>query len=188
LAHWVGAQGRVKLLKKTQSTPTCDVPHTEPQTQNKKKNCFQTQLEDLYWIRRGFEQLSSSNVWRVMELKSLFKKALSVGFEGFKTVLESFLWYGSAGRGVLPYPKQIENWTLAANQPHHQKTISAVCKRHIKLTKNKHKCVMQHIMDKLLGGCCFKLLHKCLYRGRLFAQNVKYNVRRLQAPVYTSEA
>ena len=33
MARWVGAQGQVISAKKTQNTPTCDVPYRESQTQ-----------------------------------------------------------------------------------------------------------------------------------------------------------
>ena len=33
MAHWIDVQGRVKVAKKTQNTPTCDVPYRESQTQ-----------------------------------------------------------------------------------------------------------------------------------------------------------
>jgi len=45
MAHWVGAQGQIKLAYKTQNTPTYDITHREPQTQLKKK-FFQSKLDD----------------------------------------------------------------------------------------------------------------------------------------------
>ena len=35
MAHWIGAQGRVKLVKDAKTYPHCDVPHRKPQTQFK---------------------------------------------------------------------------------------------------------------------------------------------------------
>jgi len=67
MGQWVGAQGQVKVSRKCKNTPTYDVPPSERQTKNKifffdvnKKNC---------WIRKGFEQLSSSSGWWFMAKK-----------------------------------------------------------------------------------------------------------------------
>jgi len=49
MARWVGAQAQVTSVKKTQSTPTCDVSHREFWTQNWKKISIETRrLPDLY--------------------------------------------------------------------------------------------------------------------------------------------
>jgi len=36
MAHWIDVQGRVKVAKKTQNTPTCDVPpeNLKPKTKS----------------------------------------------------------------------------------------------------------------------------------------------------------
>ena len=47
MAHWVGAQGLVKLAKNAKTSPHYDVTPREPQTQNEKIFFFQSQLEDL---------------------------------------------------------------------------------------------------------------------------------------------
>jgi len=46
MAHWVGAQGRPKVAKKSKNTPTCGGPPREPQTENE-KYFFGFRLEDL---------------------------------------------------------------------------------------------------------------------------------------------
>jgi len=46
MAHWVGTQGQVKLAKKTQNTPTCDVPPENPELESKNV-FFQSKLEAL---------------------------------------------------------------------------------------------------------------------------------------------
>ena len=56
MGQWVGAQGQVKWPKKCKNTPTLDVSLANAEL----KICL-----DVNWksccIRRGFEQLSSSN-------------------------------------------------------------------------------------------------------------------------------
>ena len=37
MSHWIGAHGRVKVAKKTQKHPYCDVPPEMPKSKTKKK-------------------------------------------------------------------------------------------------------------------------------------------------------
>jgi len=69
LAHWIGAQGRVKLAKNTQKHPHLWRP---PQrTPNTKRNTFFFKVsKKTCRIRRWFEQLSSSIGWEVMTEQS----------------------------------------------------------------------------------------------------------------------
>jgi len=76
MAQWVGAQGQVKV-KVTKNTPTCGVPHRKPPTEN--ENFFFDYDYKTCWIRRGFEQLSSSIAWRVLGLQN---SAWNVVFAG----------------------------------------------------------------------------------------------------------
>jgi len=45
------------------------------------------------WIRRGFEQLSSSIAWRVIGLQSSARKVAHLGLKGLKTWYVSCGWY-----------------------------------------------------------------------------------------------
>jgi len=77
------AQGQVKMAKKTQKHPTCDAIPRNPQIQNEKQICSLR----LCWMRRGFEQLSSSIAWWVIELqtfKKLQKKWRTRDLKGFE--------------------------------------------------------------------------------------------------------
>jgi len=56
MAHWVGAQGQIKLAYKTQNTPTYDITHREPQTQLKKK-FFSIETR---WLPESVEGLNTS--------------------------------------------------------------------------------------------------------------------------------
>jgi len=69
MAQWVGAQGQVNVAK---NTPTCGVPPRKPPPQT--KNVFFDFDYKTCWIRRGFEQLSSSTAWRVVGLQTLHDK------------------------------------------------------------------------------------------------------------------
>jgi len=73
------------------NTPTCDVPPREPRTQN--KNTFFDLNMKTFWIRIGFEQLSSSGGWRVIGLQSFAKKWHTRDLKGSKqqTVAMEFL-------------------------------------------------------------------------------------------------
>jgi len=77
MAQWVGAQGQVKVAK---TTLTCGVPPRKPPP--KPKNVFFDFDYKTCWIRRGFEQLSSSIAWRVIGLQSSAKKVARAGLKG----------------------------------------------------------------------------------------------------------
>ena len=77
MAQWVGAQGQVKVAK---NTPTCGVPPRKPPTESKKNFFFGFDYKTC-WIRRGFEQLTSTIAWRVIGLQS---SAWNVVFAGLK--------------------------------------------------------------------------------------------------------
>jgi len=59
----------------------CDVTYREPQIRNEKKIFFSLKWKT-YRVRGGFEQLSSSIDWQVMELQTLVKKLAVVGLKG----------------------------------------------------------------------------------------------------------
>ena len=74
------AQGQVNVAK---NTPTCGVPREKPPPKTKKiffdfdyKTC---------WIRRGFEQLSSSIAWQVIGLQSSAWNVVFPGLKGLTT-------------------------------------------------------------------------------------------------------
>jgi len=90
MAHWDCAQGQAKMAKKSKSTPTCDVSPRKPQSQNEKiyfyfdsKTC---------WIRRGFEQLSSSSGWRFKAKKGGANMLARVVVKGLKSCNFSKNW------------------------------------------------------------------------------------------------
>ena len=85
MAHWDGAQGQAKMAKITQNTPTCDIPPRKAQTQNEKK-IFYLQFKTC-WIRRWFEQFSSSIAWQVIGLQSSARKVGHMGLKGSKQQL-----------------------------------------------------------------------------------------------------
>jgi len=76
MAQWVGAQGQVKVAK---NTPTCGVPPRKPPS--KTKIFFDFDYKTC-WIRRGFEQLSSSIDWRVIGLQSSAWNVIFAGLKG----------------------------------------------------------------------------------------------------------
>ena len=78
MAQWVGTQGQVKVAK---NTPTCDVPPENPPP--KTKIFFFDFDYKTCWIRRGFEQLSSSIAWRVIGLQSSAWNVIFAGLKGF---------------------------------------------------------------------------------------------------------
>jgi len=47
MARWGGVQGQVKVAKKSQTTPTCGGPPSEPKSENEKRFFFQFQAEDV---------------------------------------------------------------------------------------------------------------------------------------------
>jgi len=79
-AHWIGVQGRSKLVKKTKTPPICEPVPGEPLTQIK---TFFYRAKKTCCIRRGFEQLSSYSGWRVITKKpstNLLARAVVKGF------------------------------------------------------------------------------------------------------------
>ena len=79
-AHWIGVQGRSKLVKKTKTPQFASQSQANPSPKSKhffyrtKKTCC---------IRRGFEQLSSYSGWRVITKKpstNLLARAVVKGF------------------------------------------------------------------------------------------------------------
>ena len=78
---WGPGQGK---CSQTVATPTCGVPH------RKRKNVFFDIDYKTCWIRRGFEQLSSSIAWRVIGLQS---SAWNVVFAGLKGLNENRLCF-----------------------------------------------------------------------------------------------
>ena len=70
MAHCFGANAQVKLAKKTQNTPTCDVTRRETQIRNENNFAFNLNYETC-WIRRLCEKLSSLIGWWVIALQSL---------------------------------------------------------------------------------------------------------------------
>ena len=86
MAHWDGAQGQAKMAKITQKHPYLWRSPRKAQTQHEKfffpfdyKTC---------WIRREFEQLSSSIAWRVIRLQNSAKKVAHPGLKGLITTHE----------------------------------------------------------------------------------------------------
>jgi len=72
MAKLVGAQGQLKVAK---NTPTCGVPPRKSPTEN--ETLFFDFDYKTWWIRRGFEQFSSSIAWRVIGLQTLQETWLS---------------------------------------------------------------------------------------------------------------
>jgi len=68
MAHWVGAQGKVNSSKMQKHALIVTSPSENP----KRKKFFYPQLKTC-WVRRGFDQLSSSIGWEIMALQT-FKK------------------------------------------------------------------------------------------------------------------
>jgi len=68
MAHWDSAQGQEKTAKITQKHPYLWRSPRKPQTQNEKRFFFNVNYKTC-WIRKGFEQLSSSSGWRFMAKK-----------------------------------------------------------------------------------------------------------------------
>jgi len=81
MAHWDGAQGQAKMAKTMQKHPYL---WRSPQksSNQKRKNFFYDIDYKTCWIRRGFEQLSSSIAWRVIGLQSSARKVAHVGLKG----------------------------------------------------------------------------------------------------------
>ena len=103
MANWVGTQGQVNLAKKRKYTPSCDVIPRNAQILNEKS--FLNLQFKTCWIHWGFEQLSSSIAWRVIELQTfqkLQKKWLTRDLKGSNTfgrIVECFVWISSSGLG-----------------------------------------------------------------------------------------
>ena len=76
MAQWIRVQGQVKVAK---TTPTCGILPRKPPTEN--EIFFSILTNKTCWSRKGFEQLSSSNAWRVIGLQS---SAWNVVFAGLK--------------------------------------------------------------------------------------------------------
>jgi len=81
MGQWVGAQGRPKVAYFSKTCPLCDV--TFRKTPLKPKIVFFDFDYKTCWIRRGFEQLSSSIVWRALGLQSSTRKVAHAGLQGF---------------------------------------------------------------------------------------------------------
>jgi len=62
MAQWVEVQGHVSVAKKSQNTPTCSGPLSEPQTENENRFFFRFQAKDL---------LNLWMVWIALELNLL---------------------------------------------------------------------------------------------------------------------
>ena len=76
MGQWVGAQGRPNVACFSKTCPLCDV------TSRKPKIVFFDFDYKTCWIRRGFEQLSSSIAWRVIGLQSLQEKWRTLDLKG----------------------------------------------------------------------------------------------------------
>jgi len=83
MAHWVGAQGQAKLAKKSRKHAPLWRHPQKTQTTNE-KNALNLQSKTC-WIRRWFEQLSSSIGWRVVALQT-FQKMQKSGERGTQRV------------------------------------------------------------------------------------------------------
>jgi len=83
MGQWVGAQGRPKTVKIFKICPLCDV--TSRKSPPKPKIVFSDFDYKTCWIRRGFEQLSSSIAWRVIVLQSSTRKVAHAGLKGLWT-------------------------------------------------------------------------------------------------------
>ena len=81
MAHWDGAQDQEKMTKITQKHPY--LWRSPKKSSNpKRKNLFFDFDYKSCWIRRGFEQLSSSIAWRVIGLQSSARKVAHAGLKG----------------------------------------------------------------------------------------------------------
>jgi len=84
MAHWDGAQGQAKMAKITQKHPY--LWRSSQKSSNPKQKIFFCFDYKTCWIRRGFEQLSSSNAWRVRGLQSSARKVAHAGLKGLKHI------------------------------------------------------------------------------------------------------
>ena len=76
----VVAQGRPKVANICKSCPHCDVTSRAPH-RNRKIVVFDFDYKTC-WIRRGFQQVSSSIAWRVIGLQISARKVAHVGRKG----------------------------------------------------------------------------------------------------------
>ena len=82
MAHWDGAQGQAKMDKITKKHS--NLWRSPEKSSNPKQKFFFFDFDDkTSWIRRGFEQLSSSIAWQVIGLQSSAKMA-HPGLKGLK--------------------------------------------------------------------------------------------------------
>jgi len=91
MAHWDGAQGQAKMAKITPKHPYL---WRSPQKSSnpKRKNFFFDFGYKTCWIRRGFEQLSSSIAWRVIGLQSSARQVAHAGLKGLRRVHQTQIW------------------------------------------------------------------------------------------------
>ena len=83
MGQWVGAQGQPKVAYFSKTCPLCDITSRKPPTET--ENCFFYFGYKTCWIRRGFEQLSSSIAWRVIGLQSFTRKVVHAWLTGFQS-------------------------------------------------------------------------------------------------------
>jgi len=65
VAQWVGAQGQVKVVKKSKNTPICSGPPSEPQTENEKhffSISSRRRAESVYGLSSSLAQ-SAGELW-----------------------------------------------------------------------------------------------------------------------------
>jgi len=81
MAHWDGAQGQAKMAKKTQKH--LYLWRSPQKSSNPKRNNYFFDFDyKTCWIRRGFEQLSSSVACPVIGLQSSARKVAHRGLNG----------------------------------------------------------------------------------------------------------
>jgi len=80
MAHWDGAQGQAKMAKMTQKYPYLWRSPQKSSNPNRKIFFFDFDYRTC-WIRRRFEQLSSSIAWRVIGLQSSARKVAHAGLK-----------------------------------------------------------------------------------------------------------
>jgi len=80
MSHWDGAPGPGNMAKICQKHPCL---WRSPQKSSNPIRKFFFDFDDkTCWIRRGFEQLSSSISWRVIGLQSSARKVAHAGLKG----------------------------------------------------------------------------------------------------------
>jgi len=88
------------MAKMTQKHPYLWRSPQKSSTQNEN---FFFDFDKTCWIRRGFEQFTSSIAWRVIGLQSSARKVAHAGLKGLNTAI--CLTFVSTNQKVLPFSK-----------------------------------------------------------------------------------